>query len=95
MGSAAAVALAGGASQVVKATPVKYVGYAIRELAGTTAVFRLWDNVSAASGTIVDVISLAANESRSIALAYPVVVANGLFLERVSGTTYEGSIRIG
>lgn len=93
---AVAVPLVIGASQVIKgAGPVTFVGYTIRETSGAAAVFRLWDNGSAASGTIVDIISLAANEAKSVALPIGIALNAGLFMERVSGTNYEGSIRLG
>ena len=89
------VAMTGGATQAVLATRGFLVGYTIRETAGGAAVFRLWDNASAASGTLLAVISLAANEARDVMYTSEVFCANGVFLERVSGGTYEGSVRIG
>lgn len=90
------VPLVVGASQIVRAAgPVVYLGYSIRETAGSAAVFRLWDNGSAASGTIVDMISLAANDAKAVMHPFGIWLVNGLFIERVSGTTYEGSVRLG
>jgi biotin transporter BioY len=89
------VALTGGATQVVATGRGYLAGYTIRETAAGAATFRLWDNASAASGTILATISLAA--SAAVDVVYPMDIAftNGVFLERVSGSTYEGSVRIG
>jgi hypothetical protein len=89
-----AVALTGSATQVVRAGPAQYAGLSIRETAGSALVLRLWDNASAASGTLVEVITVAASGSATVALPDPIRCAAGLYLERVSGSTYEGSIRL-
>ncbi len=90
------IALTGGASQVVSAIPTRYKGIVVRETAGGAMVLRLWNNPAAASGTLIDVISLAANGVASITIPDDgVACSTGLFLERVSGTTYEGSVRLG
>lgn len=90
------VALVSGATQVLKAGPTRYKGIVVRELSAGAMVLRLWDNASAASGTVIDVISVAANGVAQVYLPDDgVACANGLFLERVSGTNFEGSVRLG
>lgn len=68
-----------------------YGGYSLRETAGAAATVRLWDNASAASGTIVATIALVANASRDFIAPQGVRFANGLFAEVVTGTV-EGSV---
>lgn len=89
-------ALVAGATQVISATPNRYKGIVVRETAGGALVLRVWDNATAASGTLIDVVSLAASgvESRYLPDS-GIACANGIFIERVSGTTYEGSVRLG
>jgi hypothetical protein len=89
------VAVTGAATQAISATRGFLVGYTIRETAGTAAAFRLWDNASTASGTILAVFDVPANGSVDVMYTHEVFCSNGVVLERVSGTTYEGSVRIG
>jgi hypothetical protein len=90
------IALVAGASQVIRGARTRYKGIVVRETAGTGAVLRIWDNASAASGTLIDVIVIGANAVVSIYLPDDGIVAEkGIYIERVSGTTYEGSIRLG
>lgn len=93
---ASPIALVAGATQVVKAAgPSQYQGIVVRETAGTGCVLRIWDNGSAASGTLIDIVAVGANAVVSNVLPVQVWVSNGIFIERVSGTTYEGSIFTG
>lgn len=89
--------LVAGATQVLAARPTRYKGIVVRETSGGACVLRLWDNASAASGTIIEIVSLAANATATIHLGGDggIACANGLFLERVSGTNFEGSVRLG
>lgn len=81
------------ASQVIAATAKDYRGFTLRETAGSTAVVVLWDNASAASGTILEEITLAANESaREYYTAGGVKTLNGIFCQIVSGQV-AGSVR--
>lgn len=85
-----------GSSQVVRAQPQGlYAGFSLRETGGTNPVtVRIFDNASAASGTLLDTVRLAANESARIIYDGGIMTAAGIFVE-VSGTgTVEGSIRI-
>jgi hypothetical protein len=71
-----------------------YNGYSLRETAGAAAVVRIYDN-TAASGTILDTVALAANESAREYYPSPGIrVENGLYFQVVSGTV-EGSLREG
>lgn len=96
MAASIAVPLVAGAGQVVKTSRHRYKGIVVRETAGTGAVLRIWDDPASATGTLLDVVVVAANAVVSVYLPDDGVVAeDGIFIERVSGTTYEGSIRLG
>ncbi len=82
-------------SAAIAASAKDYRGFTIRETAGSTAVVVLYDNASAASGTIIEEIALSANESARE--FYPnggVKTTNGIYLSVVSGTV-AGSVRTG
>lgn len=69
-----------------------YDGLIIRETAGATALVKLYDNPSANSGTLVDIVSLAANGvANSIRC---VRFQNGLYVDVVSGAV-EGTVFLG
>lgn len=94
-GVAAASTALTGANQAVLAGPGTYRGVCVRETAAAPAVLRIYDNATAASGTLLDVVALAANGSAS--LFYPgggLRASNGVYVQIVSGTV-EGSVRIG
>lgn len=91
-----AKALTGGASQVVTAVRGRYKGITVRETAGAALTLRLWDNPSAASGSLVHVVTVPASGSVTVHFAdLGIVFENGLYVERVAGTTYEGSVFLG
>lgn len=83
-----------GSNQVIVASAKDYRGFTIRETAGSTAVVVLFDNASAASGTILEEITLAASESRSEFYAAGLDTSNGVFASIVSGAV-AGSVRLG
>lgn len=89
------VALTGSDQAVCAKGSGRYMGVALRETAGAAAVVRIYDNASAASGTLLDAIDLAANAS-----ADPwygpggIWFANGVYVKIVSGAV-EGSVRVG
>ncbi|GAA4626624.1 hypothetical protein GCM10023196_035610 [Actinoallomurus vinaceus] len=93
MTATGAVALTG-SNQAVSATPAFYAGFSIRETAGSTAVVRIWDNPSAASGTVLEEIGFAANESAREYYPGGVWATKGIYVQVVSGTV-AGSVRIG
>lgn len=71
-----------------------YAGYTVRETAGSTAVVRIYDALSA-TGTLLDSISLAANESKNAWYGHGGIrYATGVYVDIVSGAV-EGSVRIG
>src|SRR5690606_3157354 len=78
-----AVALTG-SDQAVCPNPSGYCGFAIRETAGSTAVVRIYDNASAASGPLIDVVALAANESAREFYPVPIAAQNGVYVDVVS-----------
>lgn len=84
-----------GADQVVRAAITEYRGYTARETGGSAATVRIFDNASAASGTLLDSFDVPAGSSRSAFYDPPLQAVNGIFVD-VGGTgTVEGSIRIG
>lgn len=77
----------------VRAAAALYCGYALRATGGA-AVVRIWDNPAAASGTLLDVVALAADASAQAMYDTGIDARRGVFVEVVSGTV-EGSVRIG
>jgi hypothetical protein len=92
-GAARAIALTG-ADQVVMAGGALYKGFTVRETVGAVAVVRVWDNATEASGTVLEEIALAANESARECYTDGIWASAGIFVDVVSGTV-AGSIRIG
>lgn len=82
-----------GSDQAARATACIFQGWTIRETAGAAAYVRMYDNASAASGTLVGEVSLAANGSSTIVGA-GIRCTAGLYVDIVSGTV-EGSVFIG
>lgn len=80
------------ADEAALARAGNYHGFTFRETAGSTAVIRIYDNASAASGTLLDSISLSANESAREFYECGVRCKNGIYVDVVSGTV-EGSVR--
>ncbi len=84
-----------GVSQALIVYAGVYRGWAMRETAGAVATVRLYDNASAAAGTLIDTIQLGANESGSEWLAGGGLrFANGIYVAIVAGAV-EGSVRVG
>ena len=81
------------ADEATMAQACLYMGFSFRETAGSTATIQIYDNASAASGVLLDTISLAANESaREWYGPQGIRAANGVYCD-VTGTV-EGSVRI-
>jgi len=85
-------------SAVVRSTAATYYGLSIRDTASAGAVIRIWDNASAASGTLLETVKVAASSSFNIQYnvedaAGGIRAVNGIYFELVSGTI-EGSIRV-
>lgn len=83
-----------GANQLVWTGPAVYRGITLRETAGAVATVRVFDGTSAA-GTLLQTISLAANESRDDWYTGGGLWARtGIYVSIAAGTV-EGSIRVG
>lgn len=94
MGPTNAVALTG-SDQAVAANRTLYRGFTIRETSGSaTAVVRLFDNASAASGTVLEEISVNAGESAREYYVEGIWAVNGVYVDVVSGAV-AGSVRVG
>lgn len=74
-----------GSSGVFRDKPGQLGGYSLRETAGATAVVRIYDNNSAASGVILATIGLAANASLDKEYKWGKRALNGLYVQVVSG----------
>lgn len=82
------------AAGALSATSVTFCGYSLRETAGSAAVVRVWDNASAASGTLLATIGLAASASETKYFGEEGIRAeNGVFLQTVSGAV-EGCVYV-
>jgi hypothetical protein len=88
----AGVTTISGSSQALISAACTYRGFSLRETAGTTAVVVLWDNASAASGPVLEEISLAANESSREYYDPGIQAVKGVYVQIVSGTV-AGSVR--
>ncbi len=94
LGNARAIALTGN-DQVVSANPSLYYGFSIRETSGSaTALVRIFDNASTNSGTVLDEISLTANQSARELYPDALRAVNGVYLDVVAGAV-AGSVRVG
>lgn len=95
-GETALVALTG-SDQVVSATAagVFYQGFTMVNTSSTVAAMvRIYDNASAATGTLLEVISLCPSESRSEYYYPGIPVTAGIYVDVVSGAI-NGSVRTG
>ena len=88
---ATAVALTG-SDQAAHARPNQFLGITVRETAGSTAAVRVYDHASAASGTILTTVALAANASSTLWFGPAGIrAANGVYVDIVSGAV-EGAV---
>lgn len=85
-----------GSDQAVRSGPTIYCGFAAQETGGSSAAtVRIYDNASAASGTLIDAVNLAGGGSESRVYDRGIWCENGIYVD-VGGTgTVAGSIRIG
>jgi hypothetical protein len=81
-----------GADQAVATSRTTYRGITVRETAGAVATVRVFDNASAATGTLLDSIALAAGASLSLLYVGGLSARNGVYVD-VTGAV-EGSVRI-
>jgi hypothetical protein len=85
-----------GSDQALVATRAILHGYSVRETGGAaTATVRLFDNASAASGTLLATISLAAGGSADVLYPAGLLAENGIYVDMGGTGTVEGSVRIG
>lgn len=79
----------GGASGALGPPPAPFLyyrGVRLRETAGAVATIVVYDNASAASGTILDEISFLAGQSVRETYGPAQLVRNGIFVSVVAGT---------
>lgn len=85
-------------SQTIHDTPATYYGLTVRNTGVASGVIRIWDNVSAASGLLLETVTVPASNSFNIQYNVEdqtggIRASNGIYYELVSGT-FEGSIRV-
>lgn len=90
---ARAVALTG-SDQAVLDKPGVYRGITVANTGAAAGTVKVYDNASAASGTLVETIALAADASLSVMYDDGIWVTEGLFVDVADGT-FEGSVRLG
>ena len=82
-----------GTDGAVRAAATQFCGFSVRETGGTNAAtLRLFDNASAASGTLVASISLAAGGSLTVPYPIAVECKAGLYADFGGTGTIEGSV---
>ncbi len=82
-----------GSSQALINAACTYRGFSVKETSGTaTASLILYDNASAASGPILDEITLLANESAREFYEPGITARAGIYVSVVSGAV-AGSVR--
>lgn len=84
-----------GSDQAVRANPGIFRGFVAVETGGSsTATVRIYDNASAASGTLIGAANLAASGSVDVHCD-PVWCENGIYVDLGGSGTVAGSVRIG
>lgn len=96
MGAPTAVAVAlSGSDEALRATGVWFCGFTLRETGGTNgATVRIFDHASAASGTLLATVSLAAGQS-SFEFHAGMYAGNGIYIDTGGTGTVEGSVFLG
>jgi cyanophycinase-like exopeptidase len=89
------VPLVPGATQIVSANRTRYKGIVVKETSAGAAVLEVYDSASAASGTLVDIITLASGGTANLFYPDGIDCQFGIVIKRVSGTNYDGSVRVG
>lgn len=92
MGAARAVAYS--ATGAVRAASGIVRGYLVHETAGAAARVHIYDNASAASGTLIGAATLAANEAVDVDIDDGLWVENGVYVSVVAGAV-DGHVRFG
>lgn len=84
-----------GSDQAVRTASGIYRGLTVRETTGTAgAVVRVYDNASAAAGTLLQTVSLGNGESFNALHAIGIWAADGIYVEVESGAI-EGAVYVG
>lgn len=93
MGTTRSIALTG-SDQAVRATASWYRGYTVVETGGAaTATVRIYDNASAASGTLIGAVNLAISGAADVHCD-PVWCENGIYVDLGGTGVVAGSVRI-
>lgn len=83
-----------GSDEAIKTSACGFRGYTVRETGGSNAAtVRIFDHASAASGTLLATVRLAASASETV-VADGVQAANGVYVDYGGTGTVEGSIYI-
>lgn len=84
-----------GSDQALRAAPTLYAGFVVQETGGSsTATIRIYDNASAASGTLIGAANLAAGGSASLHLVRPLNCLNGIYVDVGGSGTIAGCVFI-
>jgi len=84
-----------GSDQAVRVTSGIYRGMTVRETTGAAgAVLRVYDNASAATGTLLQTIALGNGESFNALHYVGIWASDGIYVDVISGAV-EGSVYIG
>ncbi|HEY0645516.1 MAG TPA: hypothetical protein VGD39_19020 [Nocardioides sp.] len=80
----------------MRASASIYRGYTVVETGGaSTATVRIYDHASAASGTLIGAVNLAAGGSADLHVDCGVWCENGIYVDVGGSGTVAGSVRIG
>ncbi len=93
MGTAQACAKGVTASGVVSPTPCTFRGLSLRDTSGAVNVVEVFDHASAASGTVIATVVLAANGHAHLSVPDGVRAVAGLYLQAAGAVT--GSVWTG
>lgn len=93
MSTAQAAAKGVTGSGAVSPAPCTFRGLSLRDTSGATNTVDLFDNASAASGTVVATVQLAASGAQTINVPDGVRCANGLYLQATGAVV--GSVWVG
>lgn len=74
------------AAGVVSPNDGNYVGYTVTVVTAVGEI-RVYDNATAASGTLIDVIPVGTAAGANRNLATPIALKNGLYVDYVGGAT--------
>lgn len=96
MGAAARTLALSGSDEALRTTQTIFRGYTVIETGGSdAATVRFYDNASAASGTLIGAVNLAAGGSADVSIHGGLWCTNGIFVDVGGDGTVAGSVRIG